>query len=126
MPKKQAILDNVEEYSAAELAGYIKDGIVTLQELCNMTEGDFTPKMKMEVEAILNKIELREVKGRLFGYFGSFSWAGAACKQLAAFGEKMKWEIVGTPVEQKQGMKEASYAGCIALGEAMATKLKNV
>lgn len=54
MPKKQAILDNVEEYSAAELAGYIKDGIVTLQELCNMTEGDFTPKMKMEVEAILN------------------------------------------------------------------------
>ena len=86
----------------------------------------YSNKLFPEVEAILNKIELREVKGRLFGYFGSFSWAGAACKQLAAFGEKMKWEIVGTPVEQKQGMKEASYAGCIALGEAMATKLKNV
>ena len=86
----------------------------------------YSNKLFPEVEAILNKIELREVKGRLFGYFGSFSWAGAACKHLAAFGEKMKWEIVGTPVEQKQGMKEASYAGCIALGEAMATKLKNV
>ncbi|WP_181819051.1 flavodoxin domain-containing protein, partial [[Clostridium] innocuum] len=31
-----------------------------------------------EVEAVLSKIELREVKNRIFGYFGSFTWAGAA------------------------------------------------
>lgn len=76
-----------------------------------------------EVEAVLSKIELREVKNRLFGYFGSFSWAGAAVKRLAAFGEKMKWETVGTPAEQKQGMTAADYAACYALGEAMAKKL---
>lgn len=76
-----------------------------------------------EVEAVLSKIELREVKNRLFGYFGSFSWAGAAVKRLAAFGEKMKWETVGTPAEQKQGMTAADYAACYALGETMAKKL---
>lgn len=78
-----------------------------------------------EVEAVLSKIELREVKNRLFGYFGSFSWAGAAVKRLAAFGEAMKWETVGVPAEQKQGMTAADYAACYALGEAMAKRLAN-
>ena len=78
-----------------------------------------------EVEAVLSKIELREVKNRLFGYFGSFSWAGAAVKRLAAFGEKMKWETVGTPAEQKQGMTDADHAACYALGKAMAEQLKS-
>ena len=78
-----------------------------------------------EVEAVLSKIELREVKNRLFGYFGSFSWAGAAVKRLAAFGEKMKWETVGVPAKQKQGMTAADQAACYALGEAMAKRLAN-
>lgn len=78
-----------------------------------------------EVEAVLSKIELREVKNRLFGYFGSFSWAGAAVKRLAAFGEAMKWETVGVPAEQKQGMTAADYDACYALGEAMAKRLAN-
>jgi len=30
-----------------------------------------------EVDALLSKILLREVKGRYLGYFGSFTWAGA-------------------------------------------------
>ena len=76
-----------------------------------------------EVEAILSKIEMREVKNRLYGYFGSFTWAGAAVKRLTAFGEKMKWETVGTPVEQKQGLKVDKYEECWALGEAMAKEL---
>ena len=79
-----------------------------------------------EVEAVLSKIELREVKNRIFGYFGSFTWAGAAVKRLAAFGEKMKWETVGTPVEQKQGLSATKYEECLALGKEMAGKLKTI
>lgn len=79
-----------------------------------------------EVESILSKIEVREVKNRVFGYFGSFTWAGAAVKRLAAFGEKMKWDTVGAPVEQKQGLGADKYQECLALGEAMAAKLKNI
>lgn len=78
-----------------------------------------------EIDAILSKIQTREVKNRLFGYFGSFTWAGAAVKRLAAFGEEMKWEVVGTPAEQKQAMKNDNYAACWALGEAMAERMKN-
>lgn len=76
-----------------------------------------------EVEAVLRKIELREVKNRYFGYFGSFTWAGAAVKRLTDFNEKMKWEVVGEPVEQKQGLLSEKYEECRALGMAMAEKL---
>ena len=48
-----------------------------------------------EVDALLSKILLREVKGRYLGYFGSFTWAGAAVKRLAEFAEKSKFELVG-------------------------------
>ncbi len=77
-----------------------------------------------EVESILSRIELREIKNRFFGYFGSFTWAGAAVKRLAAFQEKIGWETIGVPVEQKQGLKADKYDECRALGEAMATRLK--
>jgi len=74
-----------------------------------------------EIEALLHKIEAREIKNRLFGYFGSFTWAGAAVKRLSQFGEAMKWETVGTPVEQKQNI--STDEACIALGAAMAKKM---
>ncbi|MDR1747343.1 MAG: FprA family A-type flavoprotein [Tannerella sp.] len=77
-----------------------------------------------EIDALLKKIELREVKNRLYGYFGSFTWAGTAVKRLAAFGETMKWETVGEPVEQKQGMRTDSREKCLSLGKAMAARLQ--
>lgn len=78
-----------------------------------------------EIESILSKIQIREIKDRYFGYFGSFTWAGAAVKRLATFPEQMKWEVVGEPVEQKQSMKPDSYEACWALGEAMAKRIIN-
>ncbi|MCC8198687.1 MAG: FprA family A-type flavoprotein [Tannerellaceae bacterium] len=86
----------------------------------------YSNELYPEVESVLNKIETREVKNRLYGYFGSFTWAGAAVKHLAAFGEKMKWEVIAEPVEQKQGLIVNTYEECLSLGEAMANKLKNV
>lgn len=77
-----------------------------------------------EVESVLSKIEVREVKNRLFGYFGSFTWAGAAVKRISAFAERMKWETLGTPVEVKQAMNAEKYEACLALGKAMAERLR--
>ena len=82
----------------------------------------YSGQLYPEVEMVLSEIKLREVKDRLFSYFGSFTWAGAAVKHLAAYGEAMKWEVVGTPVEQKQGISTEEQ--CIALGHAMAERLK--
>lgn len=78
-----------------------------------------------EIESLLSKIELREVKNRVFAYFGSFSWAGAAVKRLTAFADKMKWDVVGEPVEQKLGLQPDKYEACWQLGEEMAKRIKN-
>ena len=54
-----------------------------------------------EIESLLSKILVREVKGRYLGYFGSFCWAGAAVKRMGEFAEKSKFEIVAAdPVER--------------------------
>lgn len=79
-----------------------------------------------EVESIMNKIEVREVKDRVYSFFGSFTWSGAAVKRLAAFGEKMNWETTGVPVEQKQALVEGNYEACLELGKAMAEKIRKV
>jgi flavorubredoxin len=79
-----------------------------------------------EVESLLSKIEIREVKGRLFGCFGSYTWAGASVKRLAAFAERMNWAVVGEPVEEKQGLKAGKYEACLNLGKAMADRLKAI
>ncbi|MDR0429428.1 MAG: FprA family A-type flavoprotein [Tannerellaceae bacterium] len=77
-----------------------------------------------EIDAILKKIAACEVKNRLFGYFGSFTWAGAAVKRLAAFAEEVQWKVTGDPVEQKQSMNNETEAQCLALGKAMAQALQ--
>jgi len=74
-----------------------------------------------EIDSLLHRIELREIRNRLFGCFGSFTWAGAAVKRLVAFGETMKWEAIGEAVEQKQNISTES--ACRTLGGAMALKL---
>lgn len=84
----------------------------------------YSNRLYPEVASILDKIETREVKDRLFGYFGTFTWSGVVVKQLTTFAEKMKWSVVGEPVEQKQGLKADKYEACWALGKAMAEQLK--
>ncbi|GHT69411.1 flavodoxin [Bacteroidia bacterium] len=83
----------------------------------------YSNQLYPEIESILSKIGIREVKDRLFGYFGSFSWAGVAVKKLSAFPEQMNWEVVAPPVEQRQGLLSESYEGLWALGKAMADAL---
>ncbi len=77
-----------------------------------------------EIDSLIRKIELRDVKNRIFGYFGSFTWAGAAVKRLNAFAENMKWDTVDIVVEEKQGLKPDNYALCLELGRKTAQKMK--
>jgi flavorubredoxin len=77
-----------------------------------------------EVESLLRKIEIRGIRNRYFGYFGSFTWAGAAVKRLSTFVETMKWDTVKISVEEKQGLKEEKYKECLELGRQMAELAK--
>lgn len=53
MSSKQAILDNVAEYSAEQLYEYILSGTVSFEELCRDTEGEFHPNVRREVKRML-------------------------------------------------------------------------
>ncbi len=85
----------------------------------------YSNQLYPEVDGMLNKILTRDMKGRYLGYFGSFTWAGAAVKRLAEFAEKSKFELIGDPVEMKQAMRDITYEQCEHLARAMADRLKS-
>lgn len=84
----------------------------------------YTNELFPNIESLVSKLESRDMKNRVFGYFGSFSWAGAAVKRLSSFAERMKWNVTGNPVEMKQGITSEKIAQCQELAKAIAMKLK--
>ena len=78
------------------------------------------------VEKLLSAIEHRGIKNRLYSCYGSFTWAGAAVKQLTSFAQTMNWELAGAPVENKHAVTEDKYCAGFDLGMAMAGKLKSL
>lgn len=85
----------------------------------------YNTQLYPEVEAILSKILMRDIKGRCLGWFGSFSWAGKAVGLLGEFAEKSHFTLVGEPVEMKQGMLASVEEQCEALAEAMVKAINN-
>lgn len=83
----------------------------------------YNNRLYPDVEYLLSKVESRDMKNRYFGYFGSFTWAGAAVRRLSEFAAETNFEIVGSPVEMKQSMQLDNYEACVALGKAMADRL---
>lgn len=76
-----------------------------------------------EVQAMVNNILHRDIKNRYLGYFGAFTWAGAAVRHLSDFAGKCNFEVVGEPVEIKQAIKSDNYGQCDTLAKAMADKI---
>lgn len=116
---KEVILHNVSKRSHS----YIIRDIFKYKGLI-VGSPTYNNKLFPEVEYLLSKIEGRDMKHRYFGYFGSFTWAGAAVKRLAQFAEDTKFEVIGSPVEMKQSMGLDTYDACISLGKSMADRLK--
>lgn len=116
---KEIILHNVSKRSHS----YIIRDIFKYKGLI-VGSPTYNNKLFPEVEYLLSKIEGRDMKHRYFGYFGSFTWAGAAVKRLAQFALDTKFEVIGAPVEMRQAMRTDSYEACISLGKAMADRLK--
>lgn len=84
----------------------------------------YSNELYPEVESLLRKIEIRGVKHRIFGCFGSFTWASAAVKRLNGFVETMKWTKAEISVDEKQGLKEDNYKACLELGKQVAELVK--
>ena len=116
---KEIILHNVSKRSHS----YIIRDIFKYKGLI-VGSPTYNNKLFPEVEYLLSKVEGRDMKHRYFGYFGSFTWAGAAVKRLAQFAQDTKFEVIGEPVEMRQAMRHDTYDACISLGKAMADRLK--
>lgn len=77
-----------------------------------------------QMESLLSELAGRDMKNRLLGWFGSFSWAGKAMKTIGEWNEtRLHFEPVGTPVELKQSLDEATTRACEELGRAMGERL---
>lgn len=75
------------------------------------------------VEILISTIEHMAPKNHYLGIFGNYSWNGGGVKNLMAFAEKIKWEMVYEPVEEQGALKPDNYEKCLALANAMADKL---
>ncbi len=75
------------------------------------------------MESLLGELAGRDMKNRLLGWFGSFSWAGKAMKGIGEWNDtRLHFEPVGTPVEIRQSLDEATAKACEELGKAVARR----
>ena len=77
-----------------------------------------------EMDVLLSEIAHKDMKNRLFGWFGSFGWASKAVAKIQEWNDNaLHFEAVGEPVEMKQAISADVRAKCEALGKAMAERL---
>ena len=78
-----------------------------------------------EMNVLLDELSQKDIKGRFFGWFGSYGWASKAVSEIGRWNcEKLHYEVVGDPVEIRQSLNADTTAQCEALARAMAEKLK--
>ncbi len=77
-----------------------------------------------EMNVLLDELSQKDIKGRLFGWFGSYSWASKAVSEIQRWNdEHLKYEPVGQPVEIKQALTDETIRQCEQLGRDMARRL---
>ncbi|HCC84996.1 MAG TPA: FprA family A-type flavoprotein [Porphyromonadaceae bacterium] len=115
---RQILLHNV---SKSPLSDIIRD-VFTYKGLI-IGSPTYNNKLYPGVESLISALQNRYLKNRFFGYFGSFTWADASAKQLAAFVEESEVELVSDPVVMKQAMMDEVEEKALTLARNMACKL---
>lgn len=83
----------------------------------------YNNSMFPNVETLISTIEHMAPKDHYLGVFGNFLWNGGGVKNLMAFAERIKWELVYNPVEEQGALKKDNRSQLIQLADAMADKL---
>lgn len=80
-----------------------------------------------EMDVLLSELAGRDIKDHCIGWFGSYAWASKAVTKIQEWNENhLHFEPVGTPVEIRQSLSDGTTAQCVALGQAMAERLKDL
>ena len=72
----------------------------------------------------MSSLQNRNIKDRLFGCFGGFTWSDASAKNLLSFASEMEFELIADPVVIRQGMLSDVQDAAQNLGKTMASRLK--
>lgn len=101
-------VDKIKIYdlSSADMSEVLRD--VFLYRGLVVASPTYNNELFPPVRELLTKIAERTVKGRLFGFAGSYTWASAALKRCAEMAEKNGWEVIPCTIEQKQSRLSVS------------------
>ncbi len=90
----------IYDLSSADISEVLRD--IFLYRGLVVASPTYNNELFPPVRELLNKIAERTVKGRLFGFVGSYTWASAALKRMNEFAEKNSWEVLPCSIEMKQ------------------------
>lgn len=116
-------IKNIRVYDASKThSSYIINDIFKYKGFI-VGSAAYNNAMFPNVETLLTTVEHMAPKNHYLAIFGNYSWNGGGVKNLKNFAEKIKWEMVYEPVEEKGNMKVQTKEELIKLANAMADKL---
>ncbi len=87
---------------------------------CTYNTGIFPP-----MEYLLQSLEIRNLKDRTLGIFGSYSWSGGALQRLKEFQDQVSCQPVEPIIESKFSPDHDTFEQCYELGKNVAETIKN-
>lgn len=111
----------IYDLSSADISEVLRD--IFLYRGLVIASPTYNNELFPPVRELLEKISERAVKGRLFGFAGSYTWASAALKRFAEKSEKCGWETLPCNVEMKQSSLSVTDEQIDAFATAFADAL---
>jgi len=116
-------IKNIRVYDASKThSSYIINDIFKYKGFI-VGSAAYNNAMFPNVETLLTTVEHMAPKNHYLGIFGNYSWNGGGVKNLKTFAEKIKWEQVYEPIEEKGSLKVSTQKELMKLADAMADKL---
>lgn len=84
----------------------------------------YNTKIFPPMEYLLQSLEIRNLKNRTLGIFGSYSWSGGALSRLKEFQEKVSCNPVEPMIESKFSPDGDTLEQCYKLGKNVAEAVK--
>ncbi|OWZ84325.1 FprA family A-type flavoprotein [Natranaerobius trueperi] len=75
------------------------------------------------MEYLVAFLENKNIKNRVLGLFGSYSWSGKALKRLKEFQQTTKLELIEPSIEFKSAPTKTDHESCSTMAENLAKKV---
>ncbi len=84
----------------------------------------YSNELYPKVNELLAKLKTRAIKNRVFGCFGSFTWAGNSVNMLKEFGAEMQWDCCQVSIDQKMAGTKNNNTEIEALAKELCSKIR--